>query len=63
MNKPHTKRILVRIPSNFLEEFDKEINGIYASRNEAIRAGMAIIMETEKQQHTTTDNKKTCTLQ
>jgi len=52
MNKPNTKRILVHIPSNFLDQFDKEINGIYTSRSEAIRAGMAIIIENEKhQQH------------
>ncbi|MCL1971189.1 MAG: ribbon-helix-helix domain-containing protein [Candidatus Bathyarchaeota archaeon] len=61
MNKPNTKRILVHIPTNFLAEFDKEIKGIYASRNEAIRAGMAIIMETEKQ-HCTHQQKSTSTI-
>ncbi|MDR0461522.1 MAG: ribbon-helix-helix domain-containing protein [Nitrososphaerota archaeon] len=50
MSKPLTKRILVHIPTNFLQEFDKEISGIYASRSEAVRAGMIIVMETEKKQ-------------
>ena len=37
------KRILVHIPKEFLKEFDEETLGIYASRNEAIRAGMILI--------------------
>ena len=36
------RRVLVHIPKDFLAEFDKEIAGLYASRNEAIRAGMII---------------------
>lgn len=39
------KRILVHIPREFLQEFDRETAGLYASRNEAIRAGMIIILE------------------
>jgi metal-responsive CopG/Arc/MetJ family transcriptional regulator len=42
------RRILVHIPLNFLEEFDREISGLYASRNEAIRAGMVMVIEAEK---------------
>ena len=42
------KRVLVHIPKDFLEEFDKEIAGLYASRNEAIRAGMIMVIEAEK---------------
>lgn len=42
------KRILVHIPSNFLSEFDREIQGLYASRNEAIRAGMILVIEAEQ---------------
>ena len=39
------KRILVHIPKDFLEDFDSEISGLYASRNEAIRAGMIMVLE------------------
>ena len=42
------KRVLVHIPKDFLDEFDKEIAGLYASRNEAIRAGMIMVIEAEK---------------
>ena len=42
------KRVLVYIPKDFLEEFDREITGLYASRNEAIRAGMIMVMEATK---------------
>jgi metal-responsive CopG/Arc/MetJ family transcriptional regulator len=42
------KRVLVHIPKDFLEEFDREIAGLYASRNEAIRAGMIMVIEAEK---------------
>ena len=42
------RRVLVHIPKDFLEEFDKEIAGLYASRNEAIRAGMIMVIEAEK---------------
>lgn len=42
------KRILVHIPKEFLKDFDKETTGIYASRNEAIRAGMILILEATK---------------
>jgi metal-responsive CopG/Arc/MetJ family transcriptional regulator len=38
----------IHIPSNFLEEFDEEISGLYASRNEAIRAGMIMVVEAVK---------------
>ena len=39
------KRILVHVPEKFLERFDREIEGVYASRNEAIRAGMIMVLE------------------
>ena len=39
------KRIMIQIPEKFLKEFDKEIQGLYASRNEAIRAGMLLVLE------------------
>lgn len=42
------KRILVHVPKDFLEEFDREITGLYASRNEAIRAGMIMVVEATK---------------
>jgi len=42
------RRVLVHIPKNFLEEFDREITGLYASRNEAIRAGMIMVLEAVK---------------
>jgi metal-responsive CopG/Arc/MetJ family transcriptional regulator len=42
------KRILVHVPKDFLEEFDREIMGLYASRNEAIRAGMIMVLEATK---------------
>ena len=42
------RRVLVHIPKDFLAEFDKEIAGLYASRNEAIRAGMIMVIEAEK---------------
>ena len=48
MGKKSIKRVLVHIPSHFLEEFDREISRIYASRNEAIRAGMILVIEAEK---------------
>ena len=36
---------MVQIPEKFMREFDKEIQGLYASRNEAIRAGMLLVLE------------------
>lgn len=39
------KRFLVRVPEKFLKEFDRETRGLYASRNEAIRAGMILMLE------------------
>ena len=42
------RRVLVHIPKDFLEEFDREIAGLYASRNEAIRAGIIMMIKTEK---------------
>jgi metal-responsive CopG/Arc/MetJ family transcriptional regulator len=36
------------VPKEFLEEFDKETRGLYASRNEAIRTGMILVLETLK---------------
>jgi metal-responsive CopG/Arc/MetJ family transcriptional regulator len=42
------KRVLVHIPKDFLEEFDRETIGLYASRNEAIRAGMIMVVEAVK---------------
>jgi Arc/MetJ-type ribon-helix-helix transcriptional regulator len=49
MARKKTTRIRVHVPSNFLDEFDKEISGLYASRNEAIRAGMVLVLESEKE--------------
>ena len=43
------KRIMVQIPEKFLREFDGEIQGLYASRNEAIRAGMLLVLDYLKQ--------------
>ncbi|MCL2476980.1 hypothetical protein [Candidatus Bathycorpusculum sp.] len=48
MSGKRIKRILLHVPSNFLEEFDREIAGLYASRNEAIRAGMTLVLKAEK---------------
>lgn len=39
------KRFLVLVPEKFLKEFDGETRGLYASRNEAIRAGMILMLE------------------
>ena len=46
--RKNIRRVLVHIPKDFLEEFDREIAGLYASRNEAIRAGMIMVIEAEK---------------
>jgi len=51
------KRILVHVPEKFLEEFDREIGGLYASRNEAIRAGMILILETMRRRHRPNERK------
>ena len=51
------KRILVHIPREFLQEFDKETSGLYASRNEAIRAGMIIILENLKNRQEQTSSR------
>jgi len=48
LGKKSIKRVLVHIPSHFLDEFDREISGLYASRNEAIRAGMIMLIEAER---------------
>ena len=48
MGKKRTKKVVVHIPSNLLEELDREISGVYASRNEAIRAGIIMVVEAEK---------------
>ncbi|MCL2359393.1 MAG: ribbon-helix-helix domain-containing protein [Candidatus Bathyarchaeota archaeon] len=42
----------MHIPSSFLDEFDREISGHYASRNEAIRRGMSLVIETKKRENT-----------
>ena len=39
------KRFLVHVPEKFLREFDRETRGLYASRNEAVRAGMILMLE------------------
>ncbi len=39
------RRIIVQVPERFLERFDREIEGFYASRNEAVRAGMIMLLE------------------
>ena len=49
------KRILVHIPREFLQEFDKETSRLYASRNEAIRAGMILVLEAVKGRRTPKD--------
>jgi len=46
------RRILVHVQKEFLEEFDRETSGLYASRNEAIRAGMILVLETLKNKRT-----------
>jgi len=46
------RRILIHVPKEFLEQFDKETRGLYASRNEAIRAGMILVLETLKKRRT-----------
>lgn len=43
------RRILIHVPKRFLERFDREIEGIYASRNEAIRAGMIMVLDAIKE--------------
>jgi len=45
------KRVLVHVPERFLTEFDRETEGLYASRNEAIRAGMVMVMEALRRRH------------
>ena len=42
------RRVLVHIPKDFLAEFNREITGLYASRTEAIRAGMIMVLEAVK---------------
>ena len=49
------KRILVHVPKEFLEEFDRETLGLYASRNEAIRAGMIMVLEALKRRRAVAD--------
>jgi metal-responsive CopG/Arc/MetJ family transcriptional regulator len=49
------RRILIHVPTEFLEEFDKETRGLYASRNEAIRAGMMLVLETLKKRSVVED--------
>jgi len=39
------KRVLVYVPEGFLKVFDRATEDLYASRNEAIRAGMMLIIE------------------
>ena len=39
------RRVLVHVPEKFLRKFDRETEDLYASRNEAIRAGMMLVME------------------
>jgi len=39
------KRVLVQVPERFLKVFDRETERLYASRNEAIRAGMMLVLE------------------
>lgn len=50
------KRILVHVPERFLREFDRETEDLYASRNEAIRAGMMLIMEALRSRHREEEN-------
>jgi len=45
MSVKRIKKILVHVPADFLEDFDQEISGLYASRNEAIRAGMNLVLD------------------
>jgi metal-responsive CopG/Arc/MetJ family transcriptional regulator len=51
------KRILVHVPEKFLERFDREIEGVYASRNKAIRAGMIMVLENVKRTEITVGEK------
>lgn len=53
--KRKVKRILVHVPKDFLEEFDRETSSLYTSRNEAIRAGMILILETMKRRRIAED--------
>lgn len=39
------RRITLQVPERFLNEFDSFTEGLYASRNEAIRAGMIMVIE------------------
>ena len=41
------KRVVLLVPESFLDLFDRKTKGIYASRNEAIRAGMKLIMDAD----------------
>jgi len=52
------KRILVHVPRDFLEEFDEETSGLYASRNEAIRAGMILVLENIRGRHKVKDEDR-----
>ena len=42
------RKVTVPIPEQFLHEFDQKTKGFYASRNEAIRAGMILLLETHR---------------
>jgi len=42
------KRFLVSAPEKFLEEFDRETRGRFVNRSEAVRAGMAMLLESLK---------------
>jgi metal-responsive CopG/Arc/MetJ family transcriptional regulator len=43
--KRKVEGILVYVPKGFLKEFDRETSSLYTSRNEAIRAGMILVLE------------------
>ena len=41
----HLTGIMVYVPRVFLERFDESIVGMYPSRSEAVRRGMALILK------------------
>lgn len=47
MAKTRLEKVYVEVPADLLEEFDRETSGFYISRNEAIRAGIRMIIDPE----------------
>jgi metal-responsive CopG/Arc/MetJ family transcriptional regulator len=45
-------RVILTVPEKLMERFDKLIKGRYNTRNEAIRAGMKLLIkEMEEERH------------